>query len=508
MFGVYDSFSFNCAQHPDKTAVVMGEQRYTYSLLSAWVNSLACSLDALGCRRGDRVGFMFRNSPEFIAVFYALQKLGAVAVPFSFLCTREELEQQIKEVECRVFLYEERYAPLVREVKPRVSSVAFYIHTGVPAGEGEYSFSAMLSGENSAWDYNAPREARDHALYLFTSGSTGKPKCVVHTNESLALFVVLPIISNCAFSGDDIILYYAPLFHLAGISYLLYMMTLGGSLVLMERFSADQFLFLVEREKVTQTFIIPPSLISRLESSPLSGSADLSSVNCVIMSGGVNAPQYGEKIFRMFPRTTVCNTYGQSERAANTILFLTREQFAREPELINSVGKVTQFSQIKLLDDGGNEADCGEAYARCPGMFTQYLRKESPFVDGWFPTGDVLQRDENGYCFFRDRKKDMIKTGGENVFSAEVEGIIKAHPAVANCAVVGLPDPEFGEAVSAAVVINPGMELSEEELIRFCRERMAPFKKPRNVFFLEKLPVSAAGKVQKALLREELKKLL
>lgn len=508
MFGLYNFFEANAINLPDKTAIVCDGKHYSYSQVQRRVNALACSLAELGCKCGDKVAFMFRNGMEFVEVFYAAQKLGAVCIPLCYLYEADELEENLNLISCDWLLYDSRYIPLFDCIRERLPTVKAFIHSGDSAKNGERLLAELIRSGKADWDFSASRNADDDALYLFTSGSTGRAKCVVHSFQNLLMFVTLPMTSGATFFPDDVMLYYAPLFHLAGVTYMMYLMSVGGTLVLVERFNAEEILRLLEEEKVTQTFLIPPVFAARLKECSSFEKADLSSVRYVIMSGGSNTPAFGELVYNMFPNAAICNTYGMSERAANTMLCLTREQFAADPGLINSIGKVTQFGQIKLIDDRGNESDFGEAYAKCPGMFRGYLNMPDPFEDGWFPTGDVLRRNSEGYYFFMDRKKDMIKTGGENVFSIEVERIILQHPAVANCAVVGLPDQMFQEAVSAAVILKPGASLTEAELIDFCRHHMPSYKKPRHVFFVNSFPLSASGKVRKSELRVQLRELL
>lgn len=503
MFGVYEFFHTNARLYPDKAALVKDGQRLTYRTLDRQVTALSRALYGLGCRAGDRVGFMFRNGPEFVTAFYAVQKLGAVGIPFGFLFQEEELLDDLRRTGCRYFLFDRAYMQPVKRSAAQLTAPVELICNSA-AEPGIWSLEELMAQGQTDWEYAAPRQPEDLALMLFTSGSTGQTKCVMHTQQNLLFFVTLPMMSDNTFTREDVMLYYAPLFHLAGVTYLLYMLSAGATMVLVERFEPGEILRLLEEERVTQFFLIPPTLVNRLEDSPDCRRRDLSSVRYVIASGGGNTPELGRKIYGLFPKAVLCNTYGHSERAANTILFLTREEFEQNPERLTSIGKLTQFSELRLVDEEGREGSCGEAYARSPGMLAGYWGMKPPFLDGWFPTGDVLRRDGAGYYFFLDRKKDMIKTGGENVYALEVENAIRLLPGVAACAVVGMPDEVYGSAVTAAVVLRPGASLTAEEIISHCRARLAHYKKPRRVYFLESLPVSAVGKVQKALLRQQL----
>lgn len=507
MLRLYDLFENNTKVFSDHTALVMGSSRMSYAELGARVNALADSLYKLGIRQGDRVGFMFRNCFAFVETFYALQKLGAVSVPFCFAFKDAELIYNLNNACCTTFIYQSTYIHQVAGIKAAVPGVVRYIHDGNDFAEDEFNLETLTAEGDPEWSIECTAGADDEAMFLFTSGSTGRSKCVVHTQEGLMSFVSLPQLEDSVFNKNDIMLYYAPLYHMAGMTYLMYLLSVGGTLVITDGFNAEEILRLWQEEKVTQTFLIPPSFIDRIERCPGYKDADLSSMRRVVMSGGANGPMYAKKVFEKFPNTVITNTYGHSERAARTTLVLTRELFEKDPKLVNSVGHLAQFSQIKLVGEDGQYANPGEAYARAPGMLKGYLNMESPFVDGWFPTGDYLRVDENGFYWFMDRIKSMIKTGGENVFTTKVENAIKLHPAVAACAVVGLPDPVFAEAVSAAIILKPGTSITKTELREFCAQYLSNFEKPRNVFILDELPMTATGKIQKPSLIELLKTL-
>ncbi len=503
MFDVYHFFESNAVNYPDKEAVVKGDMRYTYSDLQIRVNCLSDSMVKCGLKRGDRIGILFRNGIEFVEVFYAVRKIGGVCIPIATLCMEDELLNNLKSVECDALFYGPEFDEMICKISGSLEKKPLFVTSADKSEIGKTLESMISEGDAQFQTSVYPGEDED-ALFLFTSGSTGKAKCVVHSCQNLQMFVTLPFVCNATFFPDDIMLYYAPLFHLAGVTYMLYLLSVGGTLVLVDRFDPAQILHLFEKEKITQTFLIPPVLARKLYDQQEVSKNDLSSLRYIIMSGGGNAETSARLVYEMFPNAVICNTYGMSERAANTILFMTREEFEAHPERITSVGKVTQFGRLKLLNEEGGEDDFGEAYASCPGMLKGYLHSEAPIADGFFATGDILRRDSEGYYYFIDRRKDMIKTGGENVFSFEVESVLNQHPAIASCAVVGLPDERFQEAVSAAVILKKGMSVTKEELQVFAVERMASYKKPRNIFFLEDFPMTASGKISKIELRRQL----
>lgn len=513
MQGVYSLFDINARLYPNKIALVDGQGvRYSYREVKKSVNALSWSLKQNGVEPDTHVAFMFKNGIEFIVSFYAILKLGGVAIPFASSLTLEEISRNLSRAQCSVFLFDSCLLDkeaLNLESTPLREVAA--THMPISSDEGAIRlkrFEDLLEQGDPSWEWHAERSSHDDELILFTSGSTGEPKCVVHSHEGTLMFFSLAMMSETTFRHDDVMAYYAPLYHLAGMSYLMYIFSLGATLVLLAGFDADSLLTSIEHERVTQAFIIPPTLIYKMHEKY--EAYDLSSMRWVICSGGASGKAVAEKVFEMFPKAGVSNTYGQSERAANTIICLTREGFERNPVLASSVGHATQFSEIRLVGRDGKDSSIGEAYARCPGMFTRYEGLDGAFVNGWFPTGDMLRRDDAGNYWFVDRVKDMIKTGGENVFSPEVEQVISLLPEVAECAVFALPDRYFDEAVSAAIVPAKDVDVSSETAKRaladkitdWCRHRMAAFKRPRNIFFVDTLPKNSLGKLQKGELRK------
>lgn len=507
MLSVYDMFMQSVRSYPDHTAIVKDQERMSYCELSRNVNALACSLHKHGIRAGTRVGFMFRNSIAFAEIFYSLQKIGAVAVPLAFLSQKDSLIYDLNNSQCTVFLCDYEYVPLFREIRSKVPEIVLCAHNGSDLQPDELSLLELIASGDPAWTCTNTAKADDEAMFIFTSGSTGKSKCVVHTQSSTSMFPLMPILSDDPLSHDDILLYYAPMYHTAGLRHLMYVLSTGGTLIIFDGFDAEKILKTWQQEKCTRTFLIPPSLMQRIRDCPDYEAADLSSLKYVMMSGGANAAAYAEILFEKIPEVIISNAYGMSESAVSTISLISREQFEKNPEIIKTVGKPLKYCEMKLLDENGIESNIGHAYARSPNMAKGYLNMDPPFVDGWFPTGDILRVDEDGNYWFMDRAKDMVKTGGENVFSYEVENVIKRLPSVRDCAVVGLPDPIYSEAVSAAIVPNPGFTFTRQDIRDFCAQHLAPYKKPRNVFVVDELPINPTGKIQKFVLVELLKKL-
>ena len=356
-----------------------------------------------------------------------------------------------------------------------------------------------------------PVASNDPALILFTSGTTSLPKGVVRTQEMVVLHG-LTLAMDAPGEEEPVMLTTAPMHHSGGLLCLLKMSVLGGTLVIHERFEPEVLLDLMAERRVTQVMMLPPIVYERLYTGGAWKTLDLSAVREVCVSAGRCTNELAEHIFEMFPNCWLRPSWGSTETCSVTGMRLTRAALEKDPGLVNCVGRVNVMTEVRVVDETGQdvpEGTVGQALVRSPMVFSGYLGtgrcKENPFLKGgWFQTGDLLRMDPESRCFyFMDRQKDMIKTGGENVYAPEVERVIMEYPAVQDCAVVGIPDARFDEGVAAAVVLKPGCTLDLEDLVEFCRKRLPSFKKPRYIGILPELPVNSIGKVQKNLLRKQ-----
>jgi len=507
VYNVYHLLQINTAYYPDKPALIYQEQKISYRELGERINSLAYSLSRMGVKLGSRVGFLLHNCNQFIEAFYATQKLGAVAVPFNYRLKASEINELVEATECQYFIYDPKYEDVVADFKNEVSCIKEYVHLGDFKVKDEHSYQELLAKGDPHWDFVQPISNQDDALFIFTGGTTGVSKAARHTQEALLLKVTLTLMGEWRFNPEDVFLNYAPMFHVGGVSFVLFVLSSGACMIIADKFDVDELLYTIDKEKVTQMFIIPPSIFKAMMSSALLKEVDLSSMRYLIFSGGDTSGEIVKSAFELFPNASILNGYGHSENAAIINNILTREQYGKKPSLICSIGKPMAFSQIKLVDEQGCEVkkgECGEAWARGPAQMKGYLNRPDPYIEGWFPTGDILRQDDEGYFYFMERKKDMIKCGGENIFANEVESVISSHPAVSSCAVVGLADPIYSEIVAAAVVLKSDGRVTEQQLIEYCKSKIASYKKPKKVFFLEQLPLSSVGKVKKYTLREQL----
>lgn len=506
MFGIYNLYDTVTRTLPDNTFVVEGELRLTYGEMGKMTNRLAKGLQGLGIKGGSNVGYVMQNSRFTILTFFALQKLGTFMTPFNFRFAAKEMSEYISMIGCEYFIYGPDFAAAVEEVRGNHPGVVF-----IAVGESstDVSYSALMDNDADDWRFFEDMPPYSPAVGILTGGSTGRSKAAVHSKYGMMMqqWQRQTWLFNSNYVSTKIVyLLVSPLFHVGGIGPMFNIISAGGTLVFAGKFDPENLAMLIAREKVTDMVLIPPNLAQAIKDTGIHNKYDLTSVRYVGIGGGNITPSHVRVVHEVFPNAECDLMYSQSEYASFISHIVTPKTLEERPDLIKSVGKPVYFTQAKIMRDDGTEADVGEVgelYARSEGMMLGYLgMDESPFVDGWMPTGDLLMKDEEGYYYFIDRKKDMIKSGGENVFTAEVEGVIKQIPGVSEVAVFGLPDDFYGEAVSAAIVLSPGAELDERTVSEFCKANIASYKKPRHIFFLPALPRSGAGKVQKMVLKQ------
>lgn len=507
MFGLYNWFQAVVSAAPAKTALVTNAGRITYQELDQRINRLAFGLKNTGLQPGMRVGMLFHNSAQFVETYYALAKLGAVAAPINFRCNPEETRNYLCTLNCAYFMYGPEFTDIVSTLREDLSGV---VRIGTGTVDGELSYAALMDNHAETWADCEDMPPESEAVILMTGGTTGNSRAAVHTKKSVLFQHLLPWVQTYDAherQPDVSVLIPIPLFHIGGMNMLIDTLNKGGKAVLSSEFDPGRLVDIIESERITKMLLIPPNLAKSICESPSASQRDTSSVRTISTGGSCINPEQLQLIYRAFPNAEAELLYTSTEYSIVIRQALSREAFARDPELSSSLGTPAFFSSARLLDETGADVrpgETGELWGQSLGMMAQYIDSKRTSDAAWLPTGDLFCRDKNGRFYFKDRKKDMIKSGGENVYSNEVEAVILRHPKVAFCAVIGLPDDFYGEIVAAAVVLRHGESLSEDELIQFCKNQIASYKKPRKVFFVDSLPKSALGKVKKNLLREQL----
>jgi acyl-CoA synthetase (AMP-forming)/AMP-acid ligase II len=506
---IAEGLILNVARYPDKTAVVYKERRITFRELNNRVNRLANHLLELGIQKGDRIGFMLYNSNQFIEIFYASMKIGAIAVPINFRLVPREVKWIADNSGCKVFVYSKPCADQVDPVKKDFATVEHLLFSGPECPEGEYDFDAFTrDGESGEPSVSVAFE--DKAYIMYTGGTTGLPKGAMHTHRGTHFASASSLILRRS-SHDECILNQLPLFHIAGLNLMIQNIEIGGNLILVETFDPVELLKLIDGEKPTLLFLLPPATYIRLLDVPDIKNYDTSSVLKVGGAAGALPEPLMLRLFDAFPNGDIFFGYGLSEGgAAGVFHYITRDLVQNKAPQIKGIGREAPYLQVRLVDDEGREVpvgEVGEATIKSPAIMTGYFEQPEltaqTIKDGWLHTGDLFRMDKNRFFYFVDRKKDMIKSGGENVFAQEVEAIILSHGSVELCAVFGVPDPKFGEAVMAAVKLRQGCEATEEEIIEHCKKSLASYKKPRRVVFVDEFPIGGGSKIQKYKLREQ-----
>ncbi len=511
MFQVDYFLTRNATCYPDKLAIASANGSLTWKELDEQTTWLAQALQGEGVKKGTRAAVLWHNSIEWALIWYACQRIGAVPMPLNTRLLPGEIAHQMRLADCTVLFCAARFIAMAQNIAAEYTFDLLVLEqkTGGSADliEGAISWDELLS-RGSLELPMVDIEEDDGAVILFTSGTTGEPKGVLRTQRMVRDHALVLAMGDAG-SSDEIMLTASPLYHTAGLLCMLKMAALGGTLVLAERLDPPVVLALIEQYRATQVMLVPPVVYGRLAAYERWRDFDLSSVRQVLMSAGRCDLGYARIAFMLFPEARLRFSWGSTEACSLTGVALSQDEIEDDPELVCTVGFVNSLVEIRLVDEKGADVprgSVGEAIVRSPMVFKGYLggSSDDAFVDGcWHRTGDMLKQDERGLYFLVDRKKDIIKTGGENVYALEVERVLLQHPAIEDCAVVGVRDERFEEGIAAAIKLAPHASLEAGELRTFFEGRLPGFKKPRYWAIVDELPTNSVGKVQKGTLRAQ-----
>ena len=475
---------------PEKIAFVAGDQRLTYSELDRAVDEVALGLRKLDVSPGDRVGIAMHNVMHFPIAYFGILRAGAVVVPLNVMLTAQEVGRVLADSGAQVVLGAAPFVDVVREGAPDGVTVI---------GTDEWD---KLDGKGDAFDPDTGED--DLAVLAYTSGTTGEPKGAMLSHGNLIANLQQQMeIPDAHVTENDVVFLALPLFHIFGLNVGLGLLVMNGaSGILVERFEPVPTLRLITDHRITILFGAP-TMFSAWISVPGADQYDLSSVRLAVSGAAPLAPDV-LRDFRDLFGVPIFEGYGLTETAPT----LMSNRMTNAPRA-GSIGKPLPRVEYRLLDDEGNDVelgDPGEIVVKGPNVFKGYWQRpedtERAFIDGgWFRTGDVAVADEDGYVYIVDRKRDLIIVSGFNVFPSEVEAALVASPKIAEAAVVGIAHPYTGESVKAYVVLEPGVDATEEELIDESRSRLARFKAPTSINIVEDLPHLPTGKVLKRALR-------
>jgi fatty-acyl-CoA synthase len=492
---------------PDKTAIINAATgaTLTYRQLDERATRLAHYLrERCGVQSGDRISILALNRVEILEAFFAACKLTAILVPLNYRLAPPELQYIIEDCEPKVLLYEAEFRPVVAQFR-RQAIVQHYLALDAPVAP-EIGYEAALAAAASDPVEVEQFDAEMPALIIYTSGTTGRPKGALLSHRMLTWNSINTNI-NWDLSSADITTVHAPLFHTGGFNVLtLPLLHVGATVIILRSFDAGRVLELIEEYRCTIFFGVPTMFQMMLEA-PRFAATDFSSLRYFI-SGGAPCPI---PLIEAYQQRGVAFTqgYGLTEVGPNCFK-LALEDAVRKA---GSIGFPSFHSEARIVDETGRAVPCGavgELILRgghvCSGYWQNSAATNAALAAGWFYTGDLARQDEEGYFYIVGRAKDMIISGGENIYPAEVEAVLHDHPAVAAAALVGLSDQKWGELPVAVIIPRAGCALTPDEIINFCADKLARYKIPRHVFFVAEFPLLASGKIFKRLLKEEIEK--
>jgi long-chain acyl-CoA synthetase len=494
--------------HGARTAVLDGAERYTWTEFGDRVARLAGALRLMGLGPGARFAILSRNGFRVEELRWAGYWIGAVPVPINMRLAAPEIAHVLDDARCRIVFAETAFVAAFDD--PVLAPWRAVLRDfGAAHGDAAAPYETMLRAASAA----APGDPSpdEDAILLYTGGTTGRSKGVRLSHAN--------IVSNALAFGlaqgartDDVFLHVAPMFHSADLLATAWFLS-GAAQCYLPAFSPASFLAAIAHYRASATVTVP-TILQATVADPGFARADVSSLRVLIYGAAPMSVEWIERAAAAFPRANFSNCYGLTETAPDLTVFDPREfraaiESGDRNGPVNSVGRPNLLNEVKIVRADGSEAapnEPGELLARGPNIMTGYLNRPAETAealrDGWLHTGDIARIDERGYVYLLDRLKDMVITGGENVYCSEVEAVLHRHPGVAEAAVIGLPDERLGETVAAVIVPRPGTAPDAGEIERHCRAAIGGFKVPRRIVFADRLPKSALGKVLKHELRK------
>jgi acyl-CoA synthetase (AMP-forming)/AMP-acid ligase II len=493
---IHDGLQRNASKFPLKIAAKDRLRQITYADLNGRANQLAHGLLALGVRKGDGVGVSVGNSIEHLEIIFAIAKIGGLAIPLDVKWKSLELASVIAALEPRFLLLQEDSVAEFNAAA-EIKDLSFVRPVRLSR---DRSYSGLIEGQ-SRDDPRVPVGEDDPFAVLLTSGTTGFPKGCLATHRTFVFHCLNNAIEK-GLGAHDIAVLSSPIYFNAGRSFTLGIIYFGGTVVVQERFDAEEVLRTIEREKATYIGAVP-TMCERMLRVLETTRYDTRTIRCLAITGGKVHPAVLEGLQKHVTRN-IYRTYASTDSGQMAIA--KPADMEAKPD---AAGRPVWCVDLRIVDDGGKRApvgEVGEIICRSPlathGYYKNPDATNASFRDGWFYTGDLGYFDPEGFLYVVGRKKDMVKSGGISVYPLEIESVLYSHPDVATAAVIGVPDPEWGEAVKAAVVLKPDSTLNAESLIAFCKQRLSGYKVPKSVEFRTSLPLTEIGKVNKVALRE------
>lgn len=502
-----DAFDHSLTLNSSAVAIEFGSRRTTYSELDSWADAVAAQLAGFGIGPGDAVAIYLHNCPAFFAVDIAIARLGAVKVPLNYMLPTSTVSHCLQKANARVLITGTRLAEAARAAAADLPELIFVEAcedgSTVPSGD------SVLVGEPAAESRPAPVPELGEAVtpespaaLYFTGGTTGLPKGVLHSQASTLAFHYAQLL-EAEILQDERLLLMTPLAHAAGL-FGQSALIRGATIVLTDGFDADDTARMLTESRITWVFLVPTMIYRLIDI--LEGSDRELELRTIVYGAAPIAPSRLKQALALFGQVFV-QLYGQTESPNWGTRLGKKDHDTTRPHLLGSCGQASIMADVKIIDDSGQRlgsTETGEICLRTPYLLDRYIdapeATEEKFLDGWIKTGDIGMLDAEGYLYLLDRKSDMVISGGMNVYCREVEDVLTTHPSIKDVAVIGIPHPDWGEAVHA-VVVAAGPDFDAQEVIAWTRDRLAAYARPKSIEVVPSLPETPFGKVDKKVLR-------
>jgi len=490
---------------PERTALLGEDKKYSFREFNRRASQFANSLLRFKLLKGDKVAALFFNSNPLVEVYWGTAKAGGVFTPINFRLAAEEVFYILDHSDARFFVYGEEFIPLVQTIRSRLTKVELFISTGKDSIHQILDYEALLA-ESSNTEPDILIAEEDECQLMYTSGTTGKPKGAVITHGNVLWNLINTILGREEKEGE-VSLVIGPLYHTAALNnHFTTRVALPGTSILVKNFVPKRVMEIIQEEKVT-VISGAPAVFHLLLALPDIAKYDTRSITKCTTGASILPHETKNRLLKLFPNIKgIYDVYGCTE-ASPCLTILKAEDSLRKREC---VGPPLPFLEIKIVDDQDQPVpvgEVGELICRGPNVMKGYYKDPQATMEalkgGWLHTGDLARMDEEGFVYIVDRKKDMIISGGENIYPREIEEVLYHHPKIQEAAVIGTPDPLWGESVKAFVVLKEGAAMREEEVVQYCQSHLASYKKPKSVRFVPSLPRNPSGKVLKTILRNQ-----
>lgn len=495
-------FDSNARKSPEKDCLRVGGKSYSYRRVKELSEKAAGLFQSWGLEKGDRVAIMSQNTPGFVFAFFGALKAGGAVVPINHKLTSPEVNYILEHSETKIFLFDGSLAAVAGNLSEQSSKLSMDSRA-----DGFEQFESLLEG---APDFS-PVEIADNDLaeILYTSGTTGKPKGCMHTHRGVIMSGITGALTM-KMDEDDRLLMAMPIWHSSPLNnWFMGIQYVCGTTVMIREYHPLHFLQAIQEEKCTVYFGAPISYIMPVQMIPTFDEFDLSSMRAWIYGGGPIAADVALTLMKKYKSDNFYQVYGMTESGPTGTTLRPKDQVRKAGSIGRDGLPGCDVIIMKSDTEPALPGEVGEIWMKADSMMEGYYKDSDAtneaFAEEWYKTGDVARLDDDGYLFIADRTKDMIVTGGENVYSKEVEDAIASHPDVVETAVIGIPNPEWGETVAAIIVPAQEKELNSNILDEFLSDKLAKFKTPRMYKFVDELPHTASGKVMKYILRDEYK---